>query len=118
MVFAALLVLLTQAFGVLGAAFAWPIQQAIYFFFSIPIMHKRLLKKEMWSWYLFDVSVPVVICFFSIFLMWKFMPELTGKISILTYIGIAFLVSYACLFLFHSAIRREALHFFRMWMCR
>ena len=34
------------------------------FFFEIPIMHRRLLRKEKWRWYWQDVCVPLVACTF------------------------------------------------------
>ena len=31
-----------------------------YVFFEIPIMHRRLLRKEKWRWYWQDVIVPLI----------------------------------------------------------
>jgi hypothetical protein len=30
--------------------------------FEIPVMHHRLLRKEMWRWYLQDVCLPLAVC--------------------------------------------------------
>ena len=112
-VFAILLIVLTHHYGIEGAAMAWPIQQGLYFIFTIPIMHHRLLVGQMWKWYLIDVLYPFLLSFAPVLVMWKFKPILNGSINTIIYILIALLISYLFLFTFHLEIRREALQFFR-----
>ena len=46
-------------FGPLGAASAWLMLNLGYVLIEIPIMHTKLLKREIWHWYRNDVAIPV-----------------------------------------------------------
>jgi O-antigen/teichoic acid export membrane protein len=61
MVFVPAMSLVVPRFGALGAAWLWLGLTAGYFLIEIPIMHRRLLRREKWKWYLADVGIPVVI---------------------------------------------------------
>jgi O-antigen/teichoic acid export membrane protein len=50
---------LSRKYGGLGAAVSWLILNLGYLLIFIPFMHKRLLKKEMIKWYLFDLGIPL-----------------------------------------------------------
>lgn len=43
-------------FGAPGAAAAWACLNALYLVVNIPIMHRRLLKTELWRWYGFTLA--------------------------------------------------------------
>lgn len=45
-------------YGPIGAAWVWVAVNAGYVFFSIPFMHVRLLQKEKFNWYFFDIAIP------------------------------------------------------------
>jgi O-antigen/teichoic acid export membrane protein len=53
-----LMIILTKCYGAVGAASVWVILTMGYVFFTIPIMHRRLLPSEKWRWYLIDVGLP------------------------------------------------------------
>jgi O-antigen/teichoic acid export membrane protein len=57
-----LIIYMTKQYGATGAACIWVILNLGYVFFEIPIMHRRLLRKEKWRWYLQDVCLPLVVC--------------------------------------------------------
>ena len=59
-----LIIYLTKHYGVTGAAVVWPILNISMVLFEIPIMHRRLLRKEKWRWYWQDVCIPLAVCFF------------------------------------------------------
>ena len=59
-----LIIYMTTHYGATGAAIAWLVLNMGMFFFEIPIMHRRLLRKEKWRWYWQDVCVPLVACTF------------------------------------------------------
>jgi O-antigen/teichoic acid export membrane protein len=50
--------------NVMGVAGVWIALNMGYILFEIPIMHRRLLRKEKWRWYLQDVCLPLVVCIF------------------------------------------------------
>jgi len=53
-----LLIILTQQFGVIGAASVWLILNAIYVCIGIQITHRRLIPHEKWNWYFHDFLLP------------------------------------------------------------
>jgi O-antigen/teichoic acid export membrane protein len=55
-----LIIYMTMRYGVTGAAIVWLVLNIGLFFFEIPIMHCRLLRKEKWRWYLQDVCLPLI----------------------------------------------------------
>jgi O-antigen/teichoic acid export membrane protein len=57
-----LLLWLTDRYGGVGAAWVWFIVNAGYVLISQPLMHRRLLKGELMSWYLHEVLLPLIIC--------------------------------------------------------
>ncbi len=45
--------------GAVGAAAIWVVLNLGYLVFSIQLMHRRLLPREKWRWYLQDVALPL-----------------------------------------------------------
>jgi O-antigen/teichoic acid export membrane protein len=48
-------------YGAVGGATAWVILNVSYFFTSIQMMHRRILKGEQWKWYFEDLALPFVV---------------------------------------------------------
>jgi hypothetical protein len=59
-----LIIYMTIHYGAIGAAGVWLVSNMGMFFFEIPIMHRRVLRKEKWRWYFQDVCLPLVVCIF------------------------------------------------------
>ncbi len=55
-----------KKYGAVGASFVWLTLNICYFFFEVPIMHCRLLSKEKWRWYFYDVSLPLISCILAV----------------------------------------------------
>jgi O-antigen/teichoic acid export membrane protein len=51
---------LSKMYGSIGAAISWLILNIGYLLVLIPFMHKKVLKNEMYNWYLFDLGFPVL----------------------------------------------------------
>jgi len=64
--FVPLLFLLTNLYGAVGAAYVWCILNFCYLIISQPLMHRRLLKKELKSWYINDLIRPMLAPFITI----------------------------------------------------
>lgn len=47
-------------YGAVGAATAWIILNLGYILINLQVMHRRLLKGELWQWYKKDVGLPLV----------------------------------------------------------
>jgi O-antigen/teichoic acid export membrane protein len=50
---------LTKSYGLTGAATGWLTLNASYVVILMPIIHRRLLRGELWRWYLVDVGLPL-----------------------------------------------------------
>jgi O-antigen/teichoic acid export membrane protein len=46
-------------YGALGAAWIWVALNAGYVLIAIQLMHRRLIRKEKWRWYLDDLLLPI-----------------------------------------------------------
>jgi O-antigen/teichoic acid export membrane protein len=57
-----LLCLLIHCLGAIGGAITWILLNAGYILFEIPIMHRRIIRCEMWQWYFIDVGLPAAFC--------------------------------------------------------
>lgn len=55
-----LLFVWTNLYGAVGATFVWVAVNAGYIFISQPMMHRRLLKNELATWYLHDTLLPLL----------------------------------------------------------
>lgn len=53
-----ILILMIRHFGAMGAALSWLALNFITFLVEVPIMHRRLLRGEMWRWYGRDLGLP------------------------------------------------------------
>jgi O-antigen/teichoic acid export membrane protein len=56
------IIYMTKYYGATGAALSWFFLNMGYVFLEIPIMHRRILRKEKWRWYLQDVFLPIMSC--------------------------------------------------------
>jgi len=74
-----LMILLVKYHGATGAALAWIILNLGYLVIEVPIMHRRLLKGELWSWYLYDVAIPLIIAVPIVLLAKLLMPDTPSR---------------------------------------
>jgi O-antigen/teichoic acid export membrane protein len=89
-----LLIWLAYTYGAIGAAFVWLVLNASYIFISQPLIHRRLLKSELQTWYLNDTLFPMIpslICLGIIRLLLSyFLPNLHLNLFVL---GSVFLIA-------------------------
>ena len=108
-IFGILLVVLNEFYGVVGAALAWPIQQALYLIFTVPLMHRRLLPDEQWRWYWADVVYPLLLIVAPVALAWQLKPDAMGLALTLVYLFVTYIVSLAAALMGLPVVRRVAL---------
>jgi O-antigen/teichoic acid export membrane protein len=80
------LIWLVSRYGAIGAAFVWIILNTGYFLIEIPIMHRRLLKLEMWRWYFQDIGIPLLMIISFVFCSRLFMPHFASAYTTLIWI--------------------------------
>ncbi len=73
-------------YGVIGSAIVWIILNSGYIFILIPIMHRRLLKQEMWKWYSIDFALPVMVALIVGYIFRLAMPADLSKYLIIVWV--------------------------------
>lgn len=106
--FVPLLVWMITHFGAIGAGISWIILTASFFLIEVPIMHRRLLRNEMWRWYSQDIGVPIIIGLAIGLLFSIFIPRSGSSWEIIPWILLLFLSAF-----FFSAL---ALRYSRQWL--
>ncbi len=108
-IFGTLLVVLTQSYGVVGAAMAWPIQQALYVIITVPLTHRRLLPNEQWQWFFVDVGYPLILALLPVVLAWKLKPQVMGMVLTLFYLFATYIAALAAVLMGLPIVRRALL---------
>ena len=94
-------VLAVRSYGAVGAALAWLLLPAGYFLFEIPVMHRLLLVREKWRWYLFDVGLPFAFCALVMVIARSLIPtQMAPQFAIPALLSIWASCVAACLLLF------------------
>jgi O-antigen/teichoic acid export membrane protein len=102
----------TIRYGARGAAAVWVVLNSFYILFTIPLMHRRLLRGEKWRWYGADVGLPLagVIAVVSV-ARWAF-PATTSRPIMLLCLGLTWSLSVVICTSLSSEVRQEAA---RLW---
>ncbi|HRN27608.1 MAG: oligosaccharide flippase family protein [Ignavibacteriaceae bacterium] len=86
----------TGIWGAIGAAWVWVGINVFYIFFSLHLMHRRLLIKEKWNWYFNDVGKIFLSAFIVLGLSTQIInPEWNGiqKLVFISISGIIAIIS-------------------------
>lgn len=94
-----ILIFLTYKYGAVGAALTWAILNLSLILISIPLMHKRLLPKELGRWYWEDILVPLMTVTGFLLIMGYYQPQNLAKILELIYLVFITLIAFLiCIF--------------------
>ena len=88
-----LLLVLVDWYQGVGAAVVWLILNLGYLMIEVPIMHKRLLKDEIQSWYINDIIKPLLFISVVVFCFNMVMPEHASQFIQLSCIVMALVTS-------------------------
>jgi O-antigen/teichoic acid export membrane protein len=88
-----LVYVLTLRFGALGGALSWLAVNAAYFLVVVPLMHRRLLRPEMWRWFVLDIGLPVAAAAATLLLLKLMQPTMASTPLMVVFIGAAFLAT-------------------------
>ena len=86
---------LSLRFGAEGGAMVWVALTLGYLIGSMPVMHRKLLRKQLSRWYLIDVGAPAAVAFATVFIGRALVPH--GASSLETLLVLACLTAAACL---------------------
>lgn len=66
------LIIFIKIFGTIAAPIIWILLNFGYFVITVPVMHKKLLKNEMYKWYWNDTilpSIPMIVTLYCFYLI-------------------------------------------------
>ncbi len=106
-----LMLWLVNLYGAVGAAIVWIILNTGYIFIMIPIMHRRLLKSEMWKWYSIDFSFPIMAVFIVGYTSYIIMPLDLSKYLGFSWVAVTYLMGLLLLGLIFPFTREKILRF-------
>ena len=111
-----IMIWMVDMFQGIGAAWAWIILNLGYCIFMIPIMHHRILKSEMWKWYLIDSLFPAIVTFSICYTSYIIMPNDLAANSGFAWAVITCLISTISVSIIFPFIR-EKISNFRVVAC-
>ena len=76
-------------YGATGAAWIWVTLNSGYVFFSISLMHRRLLPGERWRWYRNDVAWPLTAAAATALLFRQLIPGHLARLDELIWIAVS-----------------------------
>ena len=98
---------MVNLYGAVGAAIVWIVLNSGYVFILIPIMHRRVLRMEMWRWYSLDFALPVVTVLVVAYISRMVMPfEISGYLAFF-WIAATYLASMVALVLIFPFTRKK-----------
>ncbi len=89
------LMILSRTFGAIGAASVWAGINVSYLIIMVPLVHRRLIPREMGRWYLEDVFLPMGIALAVIGSARFFLPAGLGRMPLLAYLAATGITAFA-----------------------
>lgn len=106
------LVILVPGGGTVAAAGIWAVLNLIYLLVMVPLMHRRLLRGEMTSWYVHDIALPSAAVVLVTGTAAVLVPLLDpGRVGWLVFLSITGLAALAAAVLAAPLVRGPALAF-------
>ena len=87
------LLVIVPTHGMLGAAWVWVLLNAGYLVFGVQLMHRRILRSDLWTWYVKDVGVPLSAAFFATGLSSLILPTHIGRFELILMLAATLVVS-------------------------
>jgi O-antigen/teichoic acid export membrane protein len=94
--FIPIMFVLVQAFGKEGAAVAWLLVTIGYVFIGIPLMHRKILQREMKAFYINDIGIVFMMCIVGV-AMGRFLFDWDGVSLWIQLVGMGGIMSLASL---------------------
>ncbi len=96
----------TSHYGSVGAAWIWIILNLGYLLIAARILYRRLMKAEMWFWYINDIIKPIVGAIFTVGIFRLLHPSFSSKLIEVLWILITSLCTVFSSAIFAPSIRR------------
>jgi O-antigen/teichoic acid export membrane protein len=104
-----------QRQGAIAAALAWVILNLGYIIVAVPIMHRRLLPDEKWTWFMNDVAYPMLAVAAATFVVHSLMPaaSIDSIGATLGTIAVASCAAFAAALLTVPLVKTEIMRWFK-----
>jgi O-antigen/teichoic acid export membrane protein len=103
------ILIVAPRYGAPGAAAVWLVLNAGYLVFNVPIMHRRLLRGELWRWYRDDLVGPASGAILVALVGRALMPASSSSWLVAAWIGGVGLLTLATSALLASQVRPAVL---------
>lgn len=97
----------TPRYGAVGAAWAWVILNTGYVLITIHFMHRRLLTREKWNWYVTDLGMPFIAALTVVLIAYLLKPNQMTNLGLLCWIAGTGVMMLAAAGLSATTIRRD-----------
>jgi O-antigen/teichoic acid export membrane protein len=98
----------TPRYGAEGAAWVWVALNASYVFIGVHFMYRKILEKEKWNWYLYDVILPFATALVSALAIRTILPlDQLPLLAQLLFLGIASIIIIILAALAAPAVRQH-----------
>jgi len=81
--------------GVVGAAAVWPVINLGYIIVMVPLVHRRLIPREMRRWYVHDVFIPAAAALTVVGTARLLMPANLNRVPLFVYLAVSGCVAFA-----------------------
>ena len=105
------LLIFVPRYGATAAAVAWIGTGSLYTLAVIPIMHQRLLRGHLMSWFLADTLIPLLVAFAVVAGARILMPKTDSTLMRMFSLGLVWIVAVLCVGLVLPEVRRNVCRF-------
>jgi O-antigen/teichoic acid export membrane protein len=88
------LIALSYLRGALGAATVWPVLNLGYVLFMVPLMHRRLIPREMSRWYLEDILYPMAAALVVLGASRLLLPAGLERVPLFAYLAVSGFIAF------------------------
>jgi hypothetical protein len=107
LVYSPIIYLLSLHFAARGAAAAWLILNIIYIAVVVPLVHRKLLRGEMYRWFVHDIGLPLLAAVTALTVLRALMPEGLHAVLLLVFLAVTLLITLSAAALAASHVRAE-----------
>ena len=108
------LLVVVPTHGMPGAAWIWVLLNAGYLVFVVQFMHRRILRSDLWTWYLKDVGAPLGAAFLTTGLSSLILPAHSGRVELVLMLAATLVISLGV----STAAAPETRRISRRWFVR
>jgi O-antigen/teichoic acid export membrane protein len=107
LVYSPVVYFLSTHFAARGAAVAWLMLNLVYWAIVVPLVHRKLLRQEMWKWLISDVAAPLAAAAIVLAALRILMPTELHSALLIAFLAFTLLVTVGAAALAASHVRAE-----------